>query len=190
MSLEHDSLPRHAPSFSVANRLFRVVWAIAWFCLCRFTPPPLWAWRRSILRLFGARIGRGARIYGSTRIWLPGNLDLGPGAMLGRGVNCYNQGLITIGEGTVVSWNATLCSSTHDFNDPAFPLVVRPIEIGARAWIAAEAFVGPGVAIADGAVLGARSVAMRSLAGWTLYSGNPATKARDRPNPSIGTGDE
>lgn len=110
--------------------------------------------------------------------------------MLGRGVNCYNQGVISIGEGTVVSWNATLCSSTHDFNDPAFPLVVRPIRIGSHSWIAAEAFVGPGVTIADGAVLGARGVAMRDLAGWALYFGNPATKVRGRARDSFSVGDE
>lgn len=190
MSVRNNDTTRYAPSFSLANRLLRVVWTVAWFCLCRFTPPPLWAWRRSILRLFGARIGSGARIYGSTRIWIPANLDLKAGAMLGRGVNCYNQGLITIGERTVVSWDATLCSSTHDFNDLTFPLLVRPIRIGADAWVAAEAFVGPGVTVADGAVLGARSVAMSDLEEWSLYSGNPATKIRDRAARSIRMGDE
>lgn len=190
MSAEHDPSQRYAPSFSFRNRLLRVIWMAVWTCLCRFTPPPLWGWRRLILRLFGARIGQGARIYGSTRIWLPGNLDLGSGAMLGRGVNCYNQGRITIGTATVVSWNATLCSSTHNFNDPQFPLVLRPIWIGSGVWIAAEAFVGPGVRIDDGAVLGARSVAMSDLAGWALYFGNPAQKIRDRPQNSIGMGDQ
>ena len=183
MSAEQDSALRHAASFSLANRLLRVIWAIVWTGLGRFTPPPLWGWRRLILRSFGARIGPGAKIYGSTRIWLPANLDLGAGAMLGRGVNCYNQGMIAIGEGAVVSWDATLCSSTHDFNDPAFPLVLRPIRIGSHSWIAAQTFVGPGVTIGDGAVLGARSVAMRDLDAWSLYSGNPATKIRDRPKP-------
>lgn len=181
MSAVKDPSARHAPSFSLANRMLRVVWMITWTCLCRFTPPPLWAWRRLVLRLFGARIGDDAKIYGSARIWLPGNLDLGRGAMLGRGVNCYNQGRIAIGAGSVVSWNATLCSSSHDFDDPGFPLVLRPIRIGTEVWIAAEAFVGPGVSVEDGAVLGACSVAMRDLEGWALYSGNPAQKIRDRP---------
>ena len=181
MSSETHPSARHAPSFSLANRMLRVVWMVVWTGLCRFTPPPMWGWRRLVLRLFGARIGRGAKIYGSTRIWHPANLELGSGAMLGRGVNCYNQGMIVIGAGSVISWNATLCSSSHDFNDPAFPLVLRPIRIGADVWIAAEAFVGPGVSVEDGAVLGARSVAMRDLAGWSLYSGNPAQKVRDRP---------
>ncbi|MGH6957429.1 MAG: hypothetical protein ACREEW_12265, partial [Caulobacteraceae bacterium] len=59
-------------------------------------------------------------------------------------------------------------------------LVARPIEIGPRAWIAAEAFVGPGVTVGEGAVLGARGVAMRDLEPWTIYAGNPATPLRRR----------
>ena len=110
--------------------------------------------------------------------------------MLGRGVNCYNQGSIAIGAGTVVSWNATLCSSTHDFAKPHFPLVVRPIRIGSEAWIAAEAFVGPGVTVGDGAVLGARGVATRDLEPWSVNSGNPACKIRERAPNLVGMGDE
>jgi putative colanic acid biosynthesis acetyltransferase WcaF len=61
-----------------------------------------------------------------------------------------------------------------------FPLVLRPITIGTDVWIAAEAFVGPSVQIGDGAVLGARAVAMRDLAPWTFYSGNPAKPLKPR----------
>ncbi len=171
---------RHAPAFSLANRLVRLIWSVTWLLLCRFTPPFFWAWRRTVLRMFGARIGAGARIYGSVRIWLPGNLDIGAGSMLGRDVNCYNQGQIDIGKDVVVSWHATLCSSTHNVEDPAFPLVCRPIRIEDQAWIAAEAFVGPGVTIGEGAVLGARAVAMRDLDPWAYHSGNPSKRLKDR----------
>jgi len=172
---------RHQASFSLANKLVRVVWGMTWLLLGRFSPPPLWGWRRLLLRAFGARIGRGARIYGSTRIWLPANLTLGNGALIGRRVNLYNQGTIRIGRHSVVSQDASLCASSHDVEDPGFPLVTRPIAIGDNVWIAAEAFVGPGVTIGDGAVLGARGVAMRPLEAWIYYSGNPAVKLRDRP---------
>nr|WP_261404518.1 hypothetical protein [Chenggangzhangella methanolivorans] len=63
---------------------------------------------------------------------------------------------------------------------PDFPLRSLPIEIGANAWIAAEAFVGPGVTVAEGAVLGARGVAMRNLSAWTVHAGNPASPMRER----------
>ena len=178
----HDG-QRHSPSFSLTNKLQRVLWGVTWFALCRFTPPPFWAWRRFVLRLFGARIGAGARVYGSVKIWLPANLELGDGVLIGREVNCYNQGRITIDRDVVVSQNASLCASTHDINDPSFPLLVRPIRIRAHAWIAAEAFVGPGVTVGEGAVLGARGVAMRDLEEWAFHSGNPAVMLKPRRRP-------
>jgi putative colanic acid biosynthesis acetyltransferase WcaF len=176
---------RHAASFSMGNKAARVLCGMAWLVLCRFTPPPLWGWRRAILRLFGAKVGAGVRLYGSTSIWLPANLELGQGVLLGRRVNCYNQGHIAIGAGTVISQDASLVASTHLVQDPAFPLVLRPIQIGRDVWVAAEAFVGPGVTVGDGAVLGARAVAMQDLKGWTYYSGNPATALKPRPRPDL-----
>lgn len=168
------------PSFSLANRLMRVLWGISWLCLARWTPPPLHNWRRLILRLFGAKVGKGTRIYSSVNIWLPANLQIGSGSVLGPRVRCYNQGRITIGNHVTVSQDASLCASSHDFSDRHFQLQVRPIVIENHAWIAAESFVGPGVRVAEGAVLGARGVAMRNLSPWTVSSGNPAQFLRDR----------
>lgn len=167
-------------SFSWSNRAMRVLWQTAWLLLARWTPPPLHRWRCTLLRLFGARIGRGTRIYGSAKIWWPGNLEMEEFSWLGRGATCYNQGRISIGRRTVISQGAHLCASSHDLDDGYFQLVLRPIRIEANAWIAAEAFVGPGVTVGEGAVLGARGVAMRDLAAWTVYSGNPAQPLRRR----------
>lgn len=168
------------PSFSLRNRLFRVFWMAAWLVLARFTPPPLHAWRRLVLRLFGARIGPGARIHASVLIWHPGNLDVGAGALIGPGARIYNQGHIRIGTRTVVSQRAHLCASSHDIGDPNFQLVLRPIEVGAGCWIAAEAFIGPGVRVGDGAVIGARAALFQDAEPNGVYSGNPAILIRQR----------
>ncbi len=177
-----DATPSHLrASFTLGNKLVRVAWGTTWLLFGRFTPPPMWGWRRMLLRAFGARIGRGARVYGSTKVWLPSNLTLGNGALIGRRVNLYNQGTIRIGRHTVVSQDASLCASSHNVEDAGFPLVIRPIAIGDNVWIAAEAFVGPGVIVGDGAVLGARGVAMRPLEAWAYYAGNPAVRIKDRP---------
>ena len=137
-------------------------------------------WRRFLLRLFGAEIASTARIYGSARIWYPPNLSVGSHASIGRGVNVYCMGPISIGPYALVSQGAHLCGGTHDIDHPHFQLHARPITLGARAWIAAEAFVGPGVRVGEGAVLGARGVAMRDLMPWTVYGGNPAVVLRRR----------
>jgi putative colanic acid biosynthesis acetyltransferase WcaF len=168
------------PSFSLGNRIRRSVFMLVWAVAASWTPPPLHAWRCAILRAFGAKIGRGVRLYGSTIVWLPANLEIGERAIIGPRVRLYNQGRITIGARAVVSQGAHICASSHDVADPHFQLVLRPITIGARAWVAADGFVGPNVVVGEGAVLGARGVAVRSLDAWTIYGGNPALPIKPR----------
>ncbi|MEO0031022.1 MAG: hypothetical protein RIS94_780 [Pseudomonadota bacterium] len=167
-------------SFSIGNRLLRVVWMASWMVLARFTPPPLHGWRRLILRMFGARIGEGARIHASVSIWLPANLEVGDHALVGPGVRLYNQGRIVIGAKAVISQRAHVCASTHDVNDPHFQLVLRPVTIGARCWVAAEAFVGPGVTMGDRSVLAARGALFRATEPDAIYTGNPAVLLKYR----------
>jgi putative colanic acid biosynthesis acetyltransferase WcaF len=144
------------PSFSLSNRLGRALWNVTWALLASWTPPPLNRWRCFLLRLFGAKIGKGVRFYGSARVWHPANLVLEDGVVVGPGANCYNQGHIYIGYKATVSQGAHLCASSHDVNDYHNQLTLRPIRIEGYAWIAAEGFVGPGVTVGEGAVLGAR----------------------------------
>ena len=176
---------RHRPleggaSFSLGNRLGRVVWGLAWLVLARFTPPPLHAWRRLVLRAFGAQVGRGARVHASVAIWWPANLALGEGVLIGPGARLYNQGRIAIGAWSVVSQRAHLCASTHRVDDPAFQLVLRPVTLGERCWVAAEAFVGPGVTMGDGAVLAARGALFEDAPPDTIWRGNPAAMVKPR----------
>lgn len=175
-----------APSFSLTNRLIRLVWIICWLMLAAWTPRQAAPWRRLLLRAFGARMAPGADVRGSARVWLPANLTMGDNAVIGPGVDCYNQERITIGPGALVSQRACLCAGSHDVNDLHFQLIARPITIGARSWVAAEAFVGPGTQIGEGAVLGARGVAFGRLDQWTIYAGNPATALRPRRINAVG----
>jgi putative colanic acid biosynthesis acetyltransferase WcaF len=167
-------------SFTLSNRLFRVVWMVSWLVLARFTPPPLHRWRRLVLAAFGARMGIGTRVHGSVSIWHPAQLELGDNVLIGPGARIYNQGKIVIGSGTVISQRAHLCASSHDINDPNFQLVLRPITIGAQCWVAAEAFVGPGVTMGDRSVLGARAALFSASEPDGVYSGNPAMRIKTR----------
>ena len=162
------------------NRLTRLVWATSWFIFARFTPPQLHAWRCVVLRAFGAKLGRKVRIHGSARVWLPSNLELADQVLVGPGVNLYNQGRIKIGARSVISQGSHLCASTHDYNDPNFQLVVRPISIGEDCWIATDAFVGPGAVVADRVVVGARSSLFGRTVADGIYAGSPAKWIKQR----------
>ena len=167
-------------SFSFGNRAFRALWNLVWLLLASWTPPPFHGWRRFLLRLFGAKIGKGARIYGSAFVWYPPNLEMGDYSVLGWKANCYNQGKVTLEEYANVAQYVHLVSGTHNIDAPDFQLYVKAVRIGAWAWIASDAFVGPGVMVGQGAVLGARAVTFSNLEPWTVYVGNPARALRKR----------
>ncbi|GAB5504371.1 putative colanic acid biosynthesis acetyltransferase [Pyruvatibacter sp.] len=105
---------------------------------------------------------------------------MGNHATLGRNSNCYNMGKVRLGSHAIVSQSAYLCGGTHDVDDINFQLHVGEIDIGDFAWVASEAFVGPGVTLGEGAVLGARGVAFKNVPAWKIYGGNPAAFLRDR----------
>ncbi|KJC49478.1 acetyltransferase [Bradyrhizobium sp. LTSP885] len=171
---------RGRPSFSLRHRLFRALWNVTWIALAAWTPPPLHPWRRLILRAFGAKVCRLSDVRGSARVWYPPNLTLGEGALIGPKVICYNMAPIELERFALVSQGAHLCAGNHDIDDPDFKLFSRPIVLREYSWVAADAFVAPGVAVGAGAVLGARAVAFRDLEPWTLYIGNPAQAKRKR----------
>lgn len=168
------------PTFTLRNRCYRAAFAMAWLLLARWTPPRARRWRVLVLRLFGAEVAGNAMIYSSVRIWNPSRLRIGREAVVGPRVTLYSMDLIEIGARAVVSQGAHLCTGSHAIDSPGFELVTRPIRVGAQAWICADAFVGPGVTLGAGAVLGARGVTFRSIAGWSVHAGNPATFIRNR----------
>ena len=174
-----QATPRDAPH-GPGNRLARALWGVVQATLFRFSPRPLHRWRCLLLKAFGANITWKSRVYPGARIWAPWRLTMGDHATLADGVDCYNVGGVTIGPDTTVSQYAYLCGATHDESDPAFPLIPKPIAIGARAWIAADVFVAPGVTVGEGTVVGARSSVFKNLPPWTVCVGTPAAPVRER----------
>ncbi len=159
---------------SFKNKLSRFLWAFIYTIAFRSTPRPMHAWRVFLLRCFGADIEKSAKVYASARIWAPWNLILKEGAILGDRVDCYCVAPITIGAHSVISQDSCLCAATHDHRSDVFTLIPKPILIGDRAWIAARAFVGPGVTVGKHAVVGACAVVFKDVSDGVTVVGNPA----------------
>jgi len=95
-------------------------------------------------------------------------------------VDCYDVAPVRIGAHAVVSQYSYLCTASHDDRIPTFPLIKKPIVINDRAWVAADVFVGPGVTVGEGAVVGARSSVFKDVEAWTVVGGTPARPIRKR----------
>ncbi len=166
--------PRRDSPHGLGNRAARAMWSIVYVVLFRPSPRNLHRWRNLLLRGFGARLHPTARVYPRARCWAPWNLTMDENSCIGDDVDIYAVAPITIGADSTVSQYGYLCAATHDHEDAEHPLVPRPITIGRRCWLAADVFVGPGVTIGDGTVVGARSSVFKDLPEWVVATGTPA----------------
>lgn len=167
-------ISRKVSPHPLSNQIMRVMWGLVYYSLFRYSPRPMRAWRRMLLRLFGAKLGKRVKVAGSAKIWAPWNLVMDDHSTIGPYVDCYCADTIRIGANSTVSQYSFLCSATHDFTHPNMLLYTRPIVIGAAVWICADVYVGPGVTIRDGVVVGARSSVFNDLPPWTICVGSPA----------------
>lgn len=168
-------------ALSRKHQLIRLIWGIVWPMGTWFLPRSMCSgWKRFLLRSFGAKIHKTAVVYSSAKVYYPANLEMEEYACLASDVDCYNVAPIKIGNQATVSQGAYLCTASHDITDPKNHLITKPIIIEDQAWIGAGAFVGMGVTIHEGAVVGARAAVFKSVEPWTVVGGNPAKEIKKR----------
>jgi putative colanic acid biosynthesis acetyltransferase WcaF len=133
-----------------------------------------------LLRAFGAKIGRHVRIRRTVRVEIPWHLEIGEHSRVGDFAILYSLGSISLGRYVTVSQYAHLCAGTHETRTRAMRLVRPPIALGDDVWVAADAFVGPGVTIGARTILGARASAFTDLPADVIAVGNPARPIKAR----------
>jgi putative colanic acid biosynthesis acetyltransferase WcaF len=155
-------------------------WWIVQALLFNTSPQVLFSWRRFLLRLFGAKIGAEVLIRPSARVTYPWKLEIGNYSWVGDGVELYNLDMITIGENVVISQDSYLCTGSHNLTRKSFDIEIAPITIADEAWIASQVFVGPGVTIGRGSVVGVRSLVLKDLPEDVVAHGHPVKILRTR----------
>jgi len=162
----------------------RILWSIVEASLFRYSFHSSYRWRSFLLTLFGAKIGRLVNVRRTCRVYFPWNLRIGDFSSIGDDTVIYNLGAVVIGDLVTISQEAYLCAGTHDYRRLDMLLLTPAVHVRNMAWICARAFVGPGVTVGEGAIVGAASVAMRDVPQWTIVAGNPATFVRERSRPA------
>ncbi|MBW5448364.1 colanic acid biosynthesis acetyltransferase WcaF [Cohnella sp. CFH 77786] len=151
-----------------------LTWWFVHATLFRWSPQPMYGFRRFLLRLFGAKLGTGVKVRPSASITYPWKVSIGDHSWIGDRAELYSLDRIEIGAHCVVSQRSYLCTGSHDMEDPAFSLVVKPIRIEDGAWVASDVFVYPGVTIGTMAVAAARSTVLRDIPAEQVHAGTPA----------------
>lgn len=169
-----------APDFRGRPGLVVLLWQIVQATLFGLSPQPFYGWRRWLLRLFGARVGRGVLLRPTARVTYPWKVTLGDQCWIGDHAELYSLGPISIGANAVVSQRSYVCAGSHDPTDIRFPLVARAVTIEDEAWIATGCFIAPGVTIGRGAIIAACSSVIRDIPAGVVAAGSPATVRKIR----------
>ncbi|MBV3314835.1 putative colanic acid biosynthesis acetyltransferase [Bacteroides ovatus] len=158
--------------YSKRNKFRRLIWSMVWTCLARPFPRSMaMGWKRMLLRAFWAKIASTAAVYAIAKVFQSWLLAMDDYPCLAEGVDCYNTVPIRIGRNATVSQRAFLCTSGHDITDSRYHQANASIVIEDRAWVCAEAFVGQGVTVGEGAVCAARAVVIKDVESWTVVGG-------------------
>ncbi|MGD1070148.1 MAG: WcaF family extracellular polysaccharide biosynthesis acetyltransferase [Bryobacteraceae bacterium] len=136
--------------------------------------------RRWLLRLFGAKIGRRVHIKPGLRVKFPWYLEVGDHTWLGEDLWIDNLAQVTIGPHCCLSQGAYLCTGNHDWSAPNMKLFRRPIRCEQGSWVGAKCVVCPGVTLGAGAVASAGSVIVKDIPAMEVHAGNPASFVRRR----------
>jgi putative colanic acid biosynthesis acetyltransferase WcaF len=172
---------RRVSPWSFTYRVRMLLWEFCWSIFCSWTPKPLNRWRLIWLRFFGAKLHGIPFVHQKAIVDMPWNLTMFHRSTLGNAAHIYSQGPITIHEFATVAQEAYLCTGYHDFELKSTPLHTKPIVVEKWAFVGGRAWVGPGVTIGEGCIIGAMSLVTKSTKPWMVYAGIPARELRPRP---------
>lgn len=178
--MSEPSQQRNVSPYTTREKVVRIAWAAVQRTAFRWSFHNMYRYRAWLLRLFGARVGSNVRVRRSVTFEIPWNVTLADGVTIGDAVRVYALGPITLGKGAFVSQNVHLCAGSHDYTTLDYPLLKPPIRIGEHCWVAADAFVGPGVTVGDGSIVAACAVVVKNVEPWTIVGGNPAKFIKPR----------
>ncbi|MBQ0049889.1 MAG: putative colanic acid biosynthesis acetyltransferase [Bacteroidales bacterium] len=174
-------LSKYENKLGKKHQIIRLVWGFVWTICARWLPRSVGSgWKRMLLRMFGAKMGKNSHVYSSAKVYYPANLIMGNNTCLASEVECYNVAPVIMEDNVTVSQGAYLYTASHDITNPLNPLITAPIVLRDQSWIGARAYVGMGVTIGQGAVVGATASVYKDVEEWTVVGGNPARIIKKR----------
>lgn len=161
-------------------RWFEVLWIVAKCTIVQSTVPYPSAVRRVILRMFGAKIGKGVVFRPRLNVHFPWKLEIGDHCWIGDGCQILSLERIVLETQVALGHEVYLAAGNHDIRSATMESKNRPITIRSGSWIASRAFIGPGVEIGEDVVVGAGAVIVRDVEPGVIIAGNPAKVVRER----------
>ena len=166
--------------FRGRSKVIVQLWWIVEKTLFAWSPQFFYGWRRFLLRLFGAKIGKNVLIRPSAKFTYPWKISIGDYTWIGEDCILYSLGNITIGKHVAVAHGVYFNTGLHDYTKESFNIDYQEVIIEDEAWITNDVYIAPGVRIGKGCVIGARSNVFKNMPEGFICYGNPANAIKKR----------
>jgi putative colanic acid biosynthesis acetyltransferase WcaF len=166
--------------FRGRSKVIVQLWWIVENTFFAMSPQFLYGWRRFLLRLFGAQVGRGVLIRSTAKFTYPWKVSIGDYSWIGEQTVFYSLDEIRIGTHVAIAHGVYFNTGLHDYTKKEFTILSKKIIIGDECWITNDVYIAPGVIIGRGTVVGARSSVYKDLPSNKVCIGNPVKIVRNR----------
>lgn len=166
--------------FRGKSKIVVQLWWIIQDTLFAWSPQFLYGWRRFLLRVFGAKIGKGVLIRSTVKITYPWNIEIGDYCWIGEENVLYSLGKITIGNNVALAHKVYINTGGHDYKKISFDIFAEPVVIEDQCWITNDVYIAPGVTVGKGSVIAARSSVLKNISEGKIYAGTPAKEIKNR----------
>lgn len=167
-------------NFRGRSKVVVQLWWIVEKTLFAWSPQFFYGWRRFLLRLFGAKIGKNVLIRSSAKFTYPWKVSIGDYTWVGEDCILYSLGNITIGKHVAIAHGVYFNTGLHDYSKESFDINYKEVVIEDQAWVTNDVYIAPGVRIGKGCVIGARSNVFKSMPEGYICYGNPAKAIKKR----------
>ncbi|HEA31090.1 MAG TPA: colanic acid biosynthesis acetyltransferase WcaF [Leeuwenhoekiella sp.] len=167
-------------SFRGRSKYVVQLWWIINATIFSWSPQFLYGWRRFLLRLFGAEIGKNVLIRSSVKITYPWKVKIGDYTWVGEECVLYSLGTIDIGSNVAIAHSVYFNTGGHDYTKVTFDIFCEPVVVEDECWLTNDVYIAPGVTIGKGTIVGARSSVLKSLPGGKICVGTPAKAIKNR----------
>ena len=153
------------------NIIIEAIWLIIFVPIISSSFPGSY-WRKIILKVFGAKIGKGVRLNSRLRVKMPWRLRIGNYCWIGEETWIDNLDLVIISNNVCISQGVYFCTGNHNYKKTTFDLIYKPINIESDVWIGAKSIIAPGKKIGKSSIITMGSLVKEDIPQNTIFKNN------------------
>ena len=136
------------------------------------------------LRKKVAQIGKNVVICKKCKFDNPQNLVIGDNVYIGNNFYSNCIGGLTIGSGTIISYNCTIMTYNHDYKEDLFmpyglSNIYKEVIIKEHVWIGINVNIAGGVVIEENSVIGMGTTVAKTIAAGSIFAGGRVLSKRE-----------